>query len=63
MTTFDEFCQHYNLEADNPDSREQYRQYREAGDLMRSIVDGDREKQTANLQDATRAQSNQHPGI
>lgn len=40
MTTSDEFCHHYDLEADNPDSREQYRQYREAGDLMRRIVGG-----------------------
>ena len=40
MTTFEEFRQHYDLEADNPDSREQYRQYREAGDLMRRIVGG-----------------------
>ena len=44
MTTYDEFCQHYNLEADNPDSREQYRQYREPGDLMRSIVGGGRHR-------------------
>ena len=62
MTTFDEFCQHYNLDADNPDLRG-YRQYLEAGDLMLCIVGGDREKQTANLQDVTRAESNQHSGI
>jgi len=40
MNTFDEFCAHYDLDADNPDSQEQYRQYREAGDLMRRIVGG-----------------------
>ena len=52
MTTFEEFCQHYDLEADNPDSQEQYRQYREAGDLMRRIVGVDRHRCRQELQGA-----------
>lgn len=51
MTTFSEFCQHYGLEADNPDSQEQYRQYREAGDLMLSIVGGDRHRARHQVQE------------
>ena len=39
MTTFNEFCTHYDLYTEDLDSQEQYRQCREAGDLMRRIVE------------------------
>lgn len=30
MSNYDEFCTHYDLDADVPDSLEQYRQYQAA---------------------------------
>ena len=59
MTAFDEFCRHYALEADNPDSREQYRQYLEAGELMRCIVGEDEQRERQQEDQELRALSNQ----
>ena len=41
MITFKEFCIHYDLDADNPDSQEEYREYKEAMELLMRIVGGD----------------------
>lgn len=38
MATFDEFCLHYDLDADAPDSQLQFEQYAEAKELMLVIV-------------------------
>ena len=38
MSTFDEFCAHYDLDADTPDSQLQFQQYREAYQILMAIV-------------------------
>lgn len=38
MTSYDEFCLHYDLDADAPDSQEQYRQYQQAYQLLMATV-------------------------
>lgn len=41
MSTFDEFCLHYDLDADAPDSQLQFEQYREAYQTLMAAVGGD----------------------
>ncbi|MEN8180767.1 MAG: hypothetical protein ABFS39_19390 [Pseudomonadota bacterium] len=38
MTTFDEFCAHYALDADDPDAQLQYEQYKAAYELLIQAV-------------------------
>ena len=40
MSNYDEFCAHYNLDADTSDSLEQYRQYQAAYQSLMSCVGG-----------------------
>ena len=58
MITYEEFYQHYDLDADDPDAQEQYRQYREAGDLMRRIVGGGKLRGRQQDQRELKVQSN-----
>lgn len=41
MTSFDEFCNHYDLDADAPDSQLQFEQYQAAYQVLQLTVGGD----------------------
>lgn len=38
MSSYDEFCQHYELDADAPDSRLQFKQYQTAYQTLMAAV-------------------------
>ena len=38
MATFDEFCSHYDLDADAPDSLLQFQQYQEAYGTLMAVI-------------------------
>ena len=40
MSTFDEFCAHYDLDAEAPDSQLQFQQYQEAYQILMAVVGG-----------------------
>lgn len=40
MSTFDEFCAHYDLDADAPDSQLQFQRYQEAYQTLIAVVGG-----------------------
>lgn len=40
MSTFDEFCAHYDLDADASDSQLQFQRYQEAYQILMAVVGG-----------------------
>ena len=41
MSSYDEFCLHYDLDADAPDTQLQYQQYQEQYRLLMFVVGGE----------------------